>query len=392
MKHPGKALLISSISLALFINLLALFFVDFVWISILLYAVLIFWGYSKNLTVIRNIVLINLPFLILHLMPLALHHHVVALYQYNPPYLLYNYAASMVYTQVCIIACLMIRAFGVTGLIYTLVFALVIYTGFESWSIQLFLAGATFMSMATFLEIFPDKTIQKRFLFFFLPFFYFYILSPLWEPLFMGGEFANWNIKVLPVMLVVPIAIISGLFLKDLAPARKYISLVAMIVLFAFAARLNMTWIAFVSQDKTQRELLSPFALTNYYGDTIHIETLKGDLVVLNLWSTSCGVCIEKFPEIEKLHNAFLDDPGVSFYSVNIPLKRDTKEFIYGLAKDFDTPLLFGDDTLRENLGIRGYPTMVVIKNGEQKYHGIAVFDSYNYYNPYKIISRLLNE
>lgn len=381
-----------SIALAILVKLIALLLVDFVWISIPLYALFVFWGYEKKLKVTRNIVLINLPFLILHALPLATHHHIINFYQFNPPHSLYNYAAFMAYTQICIVFCLIVRVNGVVGLIYTMVFALVISLGFRSWSLQVFVAGTAFLFMATFLRIYPEKTIFQRFLFFFLPFFFFYILSPLWEPLFMGGELAQWNIKVLPVMVGVPVAILVGLSLKHTNTVSKYIYLVVMIFLFALAGRLNTTWIAYVSQDKTQREMIAPFVLTDYYGDTIYVDTRKGDLVVLNFWSTSCGICIEKFPEIEKLYQEFLNDPRVSFYSINIPLRRDTKEFIYSLDEDYDTLLLFGDEALRNKLGVKGYPTMVVIKNGVQKYHGITVFDPYNYYDPYRIIHRLLNE
>ena len=384
--------MIFSIGLAFTIKLLVLFYVEFVWASIFLYALLVFWGYNKNLTVTQNIVVINLPFWILHVLPLSIHHHIVNFYQFNPSHVLYNYAALMAYTQLCIVACLILKAHGISGLVYILVFTFVILTGFKNWSLQVFFAGLAFLSLATFLRMSPGKALFQKFLIFFLPFFCFYILSPIWEPLFMGGEFARWNIKVLPVMLVVPVAIITGLFLKNTSTVRKYTSLFAMIILFAIVARLNTTWIAFVSQDRTSRELFTPFLLTDYHGDTIHVETLNGDLVVLNFWSTSCGACIEKFPEIEILHKKFSDDPRVSLYSVNIPLRRDTKEFIHSLAKDFDTPLLFGDETLREKLEIRGYPTMVMIQNGEQKYHGIAVFDPFNYYDTNRLINRLLNE
>lgn len=40
-------------------------------------------------------------------------------------------------------------------------------------------------------------------------------------------------------------------------------------------------------------------------GDTVHIEALRGEVVLLNVWAMWCKPCVEELPMLEQLHQRF---------------------------------------------------------------------------------------
>lgn len=70
----------------------------------------------------------------------------------------------------------------------------------------------------------------------------------------------------------------------------------------------------------------------------------KNKIIILDLWSSSCGVCIKEFPEFEKLSNRYKDNPNASFYTLNLPLKRDSTINLKSYVKDYKFNSLFTED------------------------------------------------
>lgn len=46
-------------------------------------------------------------------------------------------------------------------------------------------------------------------------------------------------------------------------------------------------------------------AFTTLSGQSSSIEALKGKVVLVNFWATSCSGCVEEMPEIKKLHEQY---------------------------------------------------------------------------------------
>ncbi|QIP13851.1 TlpA family protein disulfide reductase [Spirosoma aureum] len=47
------------------------------------------------------------------------------------------------------------------------------------------------------------------------------------------------------------------------------------------------------------------FRLTDLHGNRLSLRALRGKLVVLNFWFTSCAPCIQEKPELNKLKRAY---------------------------------------------------------------------------------------
>ena len=52
------------------------------------------------------------------------------------------------------------------------------------------------------------------------------------------------------------------------------------------------------------------------------VAAQKGKVTIVNLWATWCGPCVEEFPDLVKLHNAY-KAKGLSFISVTIDEPED---------------------------------------------------------------------
>lgn len=102
--------------------------------------------------------------------------------------------------------------------------------------------------------------------------------------------------------------------------------------------------------------------------------SLEGKYTLLDFWNTGCGVCFEKFPQLQALHKKYERDSAVVIYSVNVPLKRDSTgqafEVIDQLGYTF--PVLVSQQNGEfAALKIRAYPTVLLIDpQGIIRYRG----------------------
>ncbi|MEZ4803071.1 MAG: TlpA disulfide reductase family protein [Gelidibacter sp.] len=107
-----------------------------------------------------------------------------------------------------------------------------------------------------------------------------------------------------------------------------------------------------------------------------NVELDSSKTIVLDFWTTSCGICFKKFPEYEKIYLKYKVNPEVEIYSVNVPLKRDTfvktVELVGKLNYKFPTLYLSPEeiDKLPDAYGINSYPHLLIIKNNHISYSG----------------------
>ncbi len=118
-------------------------------------------------------------------------------------------------------------------------------------------------------------------------------------------------------------------------------------------------------------------------------------VIVLDFWTTSCAVCFEKFPDFEKLYLKFKNNPKIKFYSVNVPLKRDslykTEKLVKKLGYKFPTIYLTSREKTEKKLNIDGYPYFVIIKNNRIRFEGYLNIDNNVFiYNTIDEIDRLI--
>jgi len=100
----------------------------------------------------------------------------------------------------------------------------------------------------------------------------------------------------------------------------------------------------------------------------------KNKIVLLYFWSTRCGLCFRRFPQVQAAYDKYKDDPSVAIYTINKPVEESKPNQVFEMIKEegYSFPVVIPtDEELPEKFGVKGYPTTFVIdRNGMVIYKG----------------------
>lgn len=101
---------------------------------------------------------------------------------------------------------------------------------------------------------------------------------------------------------------------------------------------------------------------TSLSGEKISSESLRGKVVMVNFWATSCVTCIKEMPDMVKTYNKF-QGKGLEF--VAVAMSYDPPNYVLNYAKTRNLPFkvaLDADGTVAKAFGdIKLTPTTFVI-------------------------------
>lgn len=101
---------------------------------------------------------------------------------------------------------------------------------------------------------------------------------------------------------------------------------------------------------------------------------LRNKIVLMDFWTTTCGVCFQKFPQVQSIYNRYKNDDSVKILAVNNPIEEDKPNQAFdNIRKEGHRfPVVVAkDENLAEKFGVKGYPTTFVINpNGQIVYKG----------------------
>ena len=103
------------------------------------------------------------------------------------------------------------------------------------------------------------------------------------------------------------------------------------------------------------------YAGVSFAGDSVSLASLRGDVVVLNVWATWCKPCLHEIPALKRLHAQYADS-GLRVLGVSVDRDRDAaKRF----AREHAMPwvnLHDSDDRLRRIFAFsKGVPKTILI-------------------------------
>jgi len=118
-------------------------------------------------------------------------------------------------------------------------------------------------------------------------------------------------------------------------------------------------------------ELAPDFDVTDIKGNTYKLSDLKGKIVVLNFWFTTCPPCVMEIPELNKIASKYKKS-GVVFLAITFENKDKVNNFIKEHPFYFN---LIADATMVRKYGINGFPTSILIdKEGKIMFKKTGIF------------------
>jgi len=103
-------------------------------------------------------------------------------------------------------------------------------------------------------------------------------------------------------------------------------------------------------------KIVSSFNYTDINGNNLKSENLKGKIIVLNFWATSCGPCILEMPELNKLVEKYKDKNVVFIAPIVFANNESVKQFL--LKNPFNYQIVLIDS---KDYDITSFPTHIII-------------------------------
>ena len=103
------------------------------------------------------------------------------------------------------------------------------------------------------------------------------------------------------------------------------------------------------------------FSLKDINGSSLSLSALKGQVVLLNFWSTTCPPCVSELPALNQLHSE-LGKGGLSVVGIAIdPSPKPVKELTIRLKLGFPVLLDSSKDVYFDSYGLFGQPVSLII-------------------------------
>lgn len=118
----------------------------------------------------------------------------------------------------------------------------------------------------------------------------------------------------------------------------------------------------------TTGQPVAQFKIKDMNGHPFNLKETKGKVVVLNFFFIDCPPCREEIPSLNTLVSDYGGNDNIVFLAIALDEKYALENFLQQVP--FSFPVADDGKWLAQKLGIRGYPTHVVIgKDGNVLFH-----------------------
>jgi thiol-disulfide isomerase/thioredoxin len=198
------------------------------------------------------------------------------------------------------------------------------------------------------------------------------LIVPIILLLILAGVLSNDFSRTLQYLVFIPISsLLSFIYLKT---KRVLVIPLALILFYCIGKFLFITLFTYISNKDAEKNISFP-EVTLLDSKKKRVTLKKDKIIVLDFWSTSCGICFEKFPDLEKLSNKYKTNKKVEIYAVNFPLKRDnfdsTVKILNSIGYKFNKAYALSSSEIENKLHFNTFPHLIIIKDGKIRYDGM---------------------
>ncbi|MBN1848716.1 MAG: redoxin domain-containing protein [Deltaproteobacteria bacterium] len=130
------------------------------------------------------------------------------------------------------------------------------------------------------------------------------------------------------------------------------------------------------------------WTLSDSQGRKYSLRDFKGKIIVMDFWATWCGPCLKMMPELQKIHEKFLNQPAIVL-GICTWERGDPVTFMK--EKGYGYKILLNGDEVAKKYGVTGIPTLYVIGRDGKVIFGDVGFKKDNSEKILKTIEKELN-
>ena len=120
--------------------------------------------------------------------------------------------------------------------------------------------------------------------------------------------------------------------------------------------------------------------LSNQFGEKVELD--KNKIYLIDLWALNCSVCIENFPEFQKVRTYYASNKNVEVITINLSDSKDEINKSEKLIKRYKFKNYYTNRDIYKNLKFNSIPQYLIVnKKGEIKYFGSLNIKSNEFYN-----------
>ena len=137
----------------------------------------------------------------------------------------------------------------------------------------------------------------------------------------------------------------------------------------------------------SSRKPAPDFVLLNASGKPVPLSSFKGKPLLLDLWATKCGGCVQEIPSFIEIHHAYanrgLAVVGISMDILYEDLKGPAEAWSlvnpFVEAHKVDYPILMGDDGITKRYSVEALPaTYLIDRHGRIAATYVGIVDRVN--------------
>lgn len=219
-------------------------------------------------------------------------------------------------------------------------------------------------------------------------------ISPLWITMFTTLFFGSMVPGAVLYCVTIPLFSFLG-YVYSKKERNTTPLLVSILAFFIGIYALSNSFVVYYNNDARINTSIPDISFYNEQGNEIELDSNK--VIALDFWTSSCGYCFQKMPELDLQYLSFKDNPKVEIYSVGAPFKTESIKELDSImdSLDYSFPEIYvkSTDEVEKHLNQNGYPFLLIIYKGKMRYLGGFNSDKeVKFYRLEDEIERLLEE
>lgn len=222
----------------------------------------------------------------------------------------------------------------------------------------------------------------------------FLLILPLFLLFLVAGYCIEDYSRAIQYLIFIPISsCLSYLYIKT---KKVFIIPVSLVSFYYVGFYLFTTIFTYVANRDAERNMNLP-NITLVDSSGTKIDLFREKVIVLDFWSTTCGICFEKFPDFQSVSDKYKSNKNVEIYAVNFPLKNDrfakTTKVLDSIGYTFSKLYAKSAKEIEDSLHFNTFPHLIIVKDGKIRYDGMLETDKNTMiFSVESEIEKLLNE